>query len=186
MLVFALLLTACGGGNEVPPMNRPIQKPKLSQDDYEGATEIYARGVETGDIEMIRRVLAPDEQDKLGGFEENFKRSDEEEVSWRIEYPTVIKLDDERVAVQVVFHKTEKGGEEKADQGSWLVFILQDDKWFYSPKTTESSREEIMRAYRAMQGEEDENPEDGDTPGDGEEPAGDDGAEDGDSSEAVE
>lgn len=165
-----MLLAGCGGSDNGPvDVQAPQYQP--SQETWEQATELFARGIETSDVEAIRSVLAPGEKDRTKGFEENFKKSEENDVTWRIHYEKALELDDDRTAVQVWYYQTQNG-QEKVTQKHWMQFIRVDELWYYSPKTTKEFVDELeAQAKKQQESKSDGDDTDEESPNNNDKPA---------------
>jgi hypothetical protein len=145
LLILALLLVACGGGGED---NTPYELPAYTPDfsTPEGATEAFARAIETQDAFMMERALAPDERrERLPDYLRNFEQSKQQGITWRLEFAKGAYIDNNRTVTQVTFFRIKNGVETK-DQHFPAVFIkVEEGTWHYSPAETKAFREELER-----------------------------------------
>ena len=169
MIVTCLLVAACGGNgdaNNAPPEDKYV--PDVSTP--EGATEAFARSIETGNISLFSIVVHDAEREALvPEYTHNFEQSKKQGVEWKIE---VIKteIEPDKEARALFKYIGMKNGKQDSVQEVWTVFLkTEDGSWKFSRAAsrwwaTEKKRIEEEGKKPADGGE---TPSDGNAPSDG-------------------
>jgi len=128
-----LLCAACGGGeNAADQVNREATFiPDVTTP--EGATETYARAIETGSITLAEMVVLDEERDVLiSQFRANFQASEQQGVKWKLEFSQAEQLSPVLAQARVDYIRL-KEGKEAGRESSWIVFKkIEDGTWRYS------------------------------------------------------
>ena len=133
LVCMMLVLAACGGAGNDANANSEDQAfiPDLSTP--EGATEAFARGIETSNLSLLSLTLNDEERDQiLSDYSHNFEESRKQGIKWTIE---VVDTDivPEKEARALFKYIGKKNGKEESVQGSWAVFQKKPDgSWKYS------------------------------------------------------
>ncbi|MCB9933997.1 MAG: hypothetical protein H6841_11315 [Planctomycetes bacterium] len=128
----ALCFVACGGGNAADHVNKEARYiPDVST--AEGATEAYARAIETGSITLAELVFMDEEREALQAeFRQNFQETQRAGVKWKLEFSEAQQVSDTHVQARVDYVQL-KDGKEIAREKSWIVFTrVADGTWRYS------------------------------------------------------
>jgi hypothetical protein len=133
LVCLALLCAACGGGeNAADQVNREATFiPDVTTP--EGATETYARAIETSSITLAELVVLDEERETvLSQFRANFQASEQQGVKWRLKITDAQELSDSLVQAKVQYIGL-KDGKEQGREVSWIVFKkIEDGTWRYS------------------------------------------------------
>lgn len=131
--VLVMLCAACGGGeNAADQVNREATFiPDVSTP--EGATETYARAIETSSITLAELVVMDEEREAvLAQMRANFQASEQQGLKWKLEFSDAEKLSDSLVQAKVQYIGL-KDGKEQGREISWVVFKkIEDGSWRYS------------------------------------------------------
>ncbi len=142
--IFSLLLLLAACGSNAANNSEVVWLPKFTTP--EDALEVYARAIESGDVELAASCVARDEREAYEPvLRGQFRQSKELGLRWKIEaVKDSAQSDDKFARVQVRYvpvdedgkFKPQKNnkGEDAPVQTSWLVFLKQaDNTWRHSP-----------------------------------------------------
>ncbi|MCB9895359.1 MAG: hypothetical protein H6839_12985 [Planctomycetes bacterium] len=133
LLIFAsMLAAACGGGaNANGNGEEQAFIPDLSTP--EGATEAFARSIETGNLSLLSLTLLDEERDEvLPIYSQKFEESRKQGLKWTIEVVDT-QIVPEKEARASFKYIAKKDGKEQSTQGSFAVFQkTSDGTWKYS------------------------------------------------------
>jgi len=139
-LLLVLLIAACGGGNTAADS---VTKEEAYIPDFstpEGASEAFARAIETGNSALLAMALQDAERDAvLARYERNFALSRQGGFGWRVESVTQDNELIEGVEARIHFRYLQvKDGKDTGEvHDTPAVFVRQGDVWKYSEAATE-------------------------------------------------
>jgi hypothetical protein len=149
-LLVALLLAACGGGNNASGANNVARGYVPDFSTPEGATEAYCRAIETGNKSLMALALMDEEREKLmSAYAQDFAKSKQAGLTWKIEPVDQELLEDKEAHVKMKFIAL-KDGEEQQSNTRWLVFAKTDDgTWKYSDRASQAMNRAAKNAKNA-------------------------------------
>ena len=156
LLCASLLAAACGGGDNTADNSGGEAKfiPDISTP--EGATEVYARGIETSNMSLIEMVVLDDGRDVvINQFQQSFAETAKRGIDWELEFKDATILDDKTVcthATYVMMKDAKRTGERHVE---WIVFIKgEDGNWRFSRGRSRALTEQMNKAETPGDGEE--------------------------------
>ena len=148
LLCVSLLAAACGGGNNTADNSGGEAKfiPDISTP--EGATEVYARGIETSNMSLIEMVVLDDEREfVIEQFQKNFAETAKRGIEWKLEFKDATMLDDNTVYSHATYIMLKDGKPTGERQVGWVVFIKgEDGNWRFSRRRSKVLTDEMNKA----------------------------------------
>ena len=170
LVVSVLLLSGCGGGNTPAPNANTPEKFIPDVSTVDGALEVYSRAIATHNLSLAELIVLEDEREEvLSQFRSNFKKAENEGVTFHLEFLEAQKNDKE-FASRVVYNRLKNDKPDGEPERSWIVFVKTDEgKWKYSRARSRQLAEAMMRREQppgndAPAGNDESTPEDGETP----------------------
>lgn len=134
LLLTAFTVGACGNGNNAADNSGTQAKFIPNVDTPEGATETYARAIETGNMALVEMVALENEREKLvAQFRANFIESEKQGYTWKVEFSDSSILNETTVYTRATYIQRKNGELTGMRNEGWVVFVkIEDGTWHMS------------------------------------------------------